>query len=125
MSELLILAARQIDLPSFYDDLGAPGRYGGRKTGERNDGERKAPNFNRPKMVVEAIAKLSVEKLGSNDDYKECRDDDLPGFLVSEISSAMGGDEPRSIRKALTGLELKGKVKKLNDGGWTRWRVVK
>lgn len=120
MSELLILAARQIDLPSFYDDLGAPGRYGGRKTGER-----KAPNFNRPKMVVEAIAKLSVEKLGSNDDYKECRDDDLPGFLVSEISSAMGGDEPRSIRKALTGLELKGKVKKLNDGGWTRWRVVK
>ena len=54
MSELLILAARQIDLPSFYDDLGAPGRYGGRKTGERQ-----APNFNRPKMVVEAMAVIS------------------------------------------------------------------
>ncbi|MBK8361817.1 MAG: hypothetical protein IPL15_23850 [Comamonadaceae bacterium] len=66
MSELLILAARQIDLPSFYDDLGAPGRYGGRKTGER-----KAPNFNRPKMVVEAMARLSVEKFGSDEDYKE------------------------------------------------------
>lgn len=115
MSELLILAANQINLKSFYDDLGAPGRYG----------ERKAQNFNRPKMVVEAIARLSVEKFGSDEDYKECRDDDLPGFLVSEISSAMGGDEPRSIRKALTGLELKGKVKKLNDGGWTRWRIVK
>ncbi len=95
------------------------------KPGESKDGERKKPNFNRPKMVVAALVRLSIEKLGSEDAYKECCAEQLPGFLVSEIAAALGGDEPRSVRKALGILELSGRAKIVNDGGWTRWRGVK
>jgi hypothetical protein len=125
MSELLILAARQIDLPSFYSDLGAAVKRGGGKPGESEDGERKTLNFNRQKMVVEALVRLSIEKLGSEDAYKECCAEQLPGFLVSEITAAIDEGDPRYVRKALGILELSGRAKIVNDSGWRRWRCVK